>query len=554
MYGFCKCHLGWYGMDCARRRASSAPIPKAAIEEVIPKHHQNVATFPVAARDPPPAPTRRRPLIYMYDLDPLFNTRMLQYRLVRTSCLHRMFKPDNSSSFVTHGYSIETYFTEVLMTSAHRTYDPEEADFFFVPLLVTCYFWPVLGWSDHPWFGMPLAIVRPHQGAYMYRDAKRWIQQQHPWWDRRGGRDHIWMTAHDEGACWLPTEIYNTSIILTHWGRMDDVHVSGTAWGYDNYSAPLPPWPPHVEGDWRDIYDGHPCYTPGKDLVIPLFKPPGHYAHSPLMGAPPLQRDILLYLRGDTGPYRAHWYSRGIRQRLAKLGYMHDWAEKHRIFVGEQFMIPGTYSEHLARSVFCVVAPGDGYSGRGEDAVLHGCIPLIIMDGVHAVFESIIDWSAFSIRIAESAVNEQLPQFLKSISPAQIELMQRKIAMVWHRFAYTTGPLMQDNLAATYGANRVLRRHVRNLLPVNAVEADTRRTLDTVQRLTRGGMLPVPGWLGLDSIKEQNGTGVAWQGQPDGEWLGPVGHPQRAYRRFPVLNDAWHTILAWLHSRIPSTR
>lgn len=27
------------------------------------------------------------------------------------------------------------------------------------------------------------------------------------------------------------------------------------------------------------------------------------------------------------------------------------------------------------------------------------------------------------------------PQFLKSISPAQIELMQRKIAMVWHRCA-----------------------------------------------------------------------------------------------------------------------
>lgn len=40
--------------------------------------------------------------------------------------------------------------------------------------------------------------------------------------------------------------------------------------------------------------------------------------------------------------------------------------------------IPGTYSEHLARSIFCVVAPGDGYSGRGEDAVLHGCIPLIV--------------------------------------------------------------------------------------------------------------------------------------------------------------------------------
>ena len=39
----------------------------------------------------------------------------------------------------------------------------------------------------------------------------------HP--QRRGGRDHIWLTAADEGACWMPTEIYQNSIILTHWGR-----------------------------------------------------------------------------------------------------------------------------------------------------------------------------------------------------------------------------------------------------------------------------------------------------------------------------------------------
>lgn len=32
----------------------------------------------------------------------------------------------------------------------------------------------------------------------------------------------------------------------------------------------------------------------------------------------PQVRDILLYMRGDTGPHRAPWYSRGIRQRIAK--------------------------------------------------------------------------------------------------------------------------------------------------------------------------------------------------------------------------------------------
>lgn len=41
--------------------------------------------------------------------------------------------------------------------------------------------------------------------------------------------------------------------------------------------------------------------------------------------------------------------------------------------------------------------------------VLRRC-SLQIMDGVHAVFESIIEWDAFAVRIKESAVTEQLPQ------------------------------------------------------------------------------------------------------------------------------------------------
>ena len=45
---------------------------------------------------------------------------------------------------------------------------------------------------------------------------------------------------------------------------------------------------------------------------------------------------------------------------------------------------------------------GDGWSGRAEDAVLHGCVPVVIMDGVHVVFESALDWPSFSVRIAVS--------------------------------------------------------------------------------------------------------------------------------------------------------
>jgi hypothetical protein len=41
---------------------------------------------------------------------------------------------------------------------------------------------------------------------------------------------------HDEGACWFPTEVYQSSIILTHWGRLEVNHTSNTAYTWDNYS------------------------------------------------------------------------------------------------------------------------------------------------------------------------------------------------------------------------------------------------------------------------------------------------------------------------------
>lgn len=54
-------------------------------------------------------------------------------------------------------------------------------------------------------------------------DTQRWIQKHYPYWDRRGGADHIWMFSHDEGACWAPNAI-GKSIWLTHWGRMGKNH------------------------------------------------------------------------------------------------------------------------------------------------------------------------------------------------------------------------------------------------------------------------------------------------------------------------------------------
>lgn len=74
----------------------------------------------------------------------------------------------------------------------------------------------------------------------------------------------------------------------------------------------------HVIGRTEPVPHGDSAPRPLQHLVIPSFKPPGHYSKSPLLGHPPMARDILLYFRGDTGAYRLDQYSRGVRQKLYK--------------------------------------------------------------------------------------------------------------------------------------------------------------------------------------------------------------------------------------------
>jgi Exostosin family len=49
---------------------------------------------------------------------------------------------------------------------------------------------------------------------------------------------------------------------------------------------------------------------------------------------------------------------------------------------------------------------GDGWARRAEDAVLHGCIPVLIQDRVEEKFSSVVNYSAFALRIAEADIEK----------------------------------------------------------------------------------------------------------------------------------------------------
>ena len=131
------------------------------------------------------------------------------------------------------------------------------------------------------------------------------------------------------------------------------------------------------------------------------------------------------------------------------------------------------------------------------DALLHGCIPVVVMDNVSEAFDSVLDWSRFSVRIAEADI-ERTPQILLAISDPALLLMQANLVKVWHRFVWMGSALHRSTLPRVYGEN--LRR-------------------------------------GASAAPEL-----------------PAGHPFRPRHRFPVHEDAFATLMTWLHGRIAHTR
>ncbi|KXZ50759.1 hypothetical protein GPECTOR_15g444 [Gonium pectorale] len=370
-------------------------------------------------------------------------------------CPCRIFEHGNASTWIGYNaYAVESFLHELFLTSEHRTFDPEEADFFYVPIMWACLF-DVYGWNPIPRWPADVHGPRPYGAAMMQRLTAAWLNATFPWYARRGGRDHIWLTATDEGACCVWRDVW-PGIFLSHWGRTDFPHTPGSQYHADNYGHTI--HHPMHPGDWLPLTSqAHPCFDPKKDLVIPAFKRTAHFKQSPFLGAKPENRTIFLFFRGDMrlnpGQDPECKYSRCIRQTLYNLTRQQRWGEKYGVVLGDTHSIMGDYSTMLSKSVFCLVPPGDGWSPRMEDAVLHGCIPVIIMDGVQVVFESILDVPSFSVRIAQKDM-ANIVDILKAVPADKVKAMQDNLAKVWMRYRYLGLKMADVDARAVVDAHR----------------------------------------------------------------------------------------------------
>ena len=195
-----------------------------------------------------------------------------------------------------------------------------------------------------------------------------------------------------------------------------------------------------------------PCYTPWKDIVAPPMindqslidskggSKEGHH-----------KRTVLASFRGTilTG---GTWsmYSRFIRQKWKTLyegdEEIHITAVHPREGMGsreKQLNMQKHTEKIFLNSKFCLCPPGWAtWTPRLYEALLLGCVPVVVADDNALPYARTLDYSKFSVHIAEKHATK-LRTILKA-AEKQIDQLRQGMKDVWANFVYNSPPKPED--------------------------------------------------------------------------------------------------------------
>eukprot|EP00250_Pteridium_aquilinum_P014572 c22068_g1_i4 orf=250-1491(+) len=306
--------------------------------------------------------------VYIYDMPSRFNKRVVQKDM---RCLSHMF-------------AVEIHMHLFLLSSSVRTLDPEEADWFYTPVYTNC---------DLTKTGLPFIINMPR----MMRSAIEYVSTRWPYWNRTDGADHFFVVPHDFGACFHYQEkeaiargifpLLQRATLVQTFGQID-----------------------------------HSCLKP-ESIIIPPYVSPRRILNHIIPANTP--RSTFAYFRGvfyDTNDNpKGGYYARGLRAAIwetYKDNPLFDLSSEH----------PATYYEDMQRSIFCLCPLGWApWSPRLVEAVVFGCIPVIIADNIVLPFLDVIPWVDIAVFVAEKDVG-MLDTILTSISMEEVTMKQRMLA------------------------------------------------------------------------------------------------------------------------------
>lgn len=276
--------------------------------------------------------------------------------------------------------------SERLLRNVVRVDRQDEADLFYIPFFTTISFF---------------LLEKQHCKA-LYREALNWVTEQ-PAWKRSGGRDHILPVHHPwsfksvrkfmKNAIWLLPDMDST-------------------------------------GNW---------YKPGqvfleKDIILP-YVPNVELCDAKCLSDSYSKRTTLLFFRGRL--------KRNAGGKIrAKLVAELSGAEGVIMEEGTSGEGGKTAAQNgMRKSIFCLSPAGDTpSSARLFDAVVSGCIPVIVSDELELPFEGILDYRRIALFVSSSDAVQPgwLLTFLRSVTPSHIREMQKNVAQYSRHFLYSS--------------------------------------------------------------------------------------------------------------------
>ena len=404
LHNFCKCAEGSWGDDCSLGpEGIMPPLLKYRTEEM----------------GPPSAAQRGgvvRPLIYVYDMPPRFTAWLSAFR-----------KGDWTRD---HWYGVDVLLHQQLLRSKHRTLNPDIADFFFIPLHLS------LGYYSHRYYFKH--FTGPAQKPL--RDAIAYVRTTWPYFQRRGGRDHIMVMTQDQGNRYVRAQVPEAEplILIHHWGAPRSVLVDRDGQGDHRPGHDLTVPPFHGEqaklNRWLPARHNSNMGGCGNDLVACSRPSLNGEALRVTPADSDFQRDLFF-----SGKMNLNWgrhYSLGVRQAVYR-AHRNDARFLIMTFDnGVQEKVPAEqHVRNYATSKFCLAPAGYGFSSRQYECVLVGCVPIVIQDGVEMAFEDVLPWHRFALRLTFSDI-PILPQLLARIPAAHVARLRRGLGCVWPRMLW----------------------------------------------------------------------------------------------------------------------
>lgn len=288
-------------------------------------------------------------------------------------------------------YASEGWFMKLMQVNKHfLVKDPRKAHLFYMPFSSRM--------LEHA-----LYVRNSHNRTNLRQFLKEYaenIAARYPYWNRTGGADHFLVACHD----WAPYETRH--------------HMEHCIKALCN----------------ADMTAG---FKIGRDVSFPETYI--RSARNPLRdlgGKPPSSRHILAFYAGNM-----HGYLRPI--------LLQHWKDKDPDMKIFGPMPPGVaskmnYIEHMKSSKFCICPKGyEVNSPRVVEAIFYECVPVIISDNFVPPFFEILDWSAFSVILAEKDI-PKLREILISIPEERYFAMEVAVRRVQRHFLWHAKPEKYD--------------------------------------------------------------------------------------------------------------